>query len=448
MRMGSTKGSGFHVGALILFGCLAGCTFLAETSDGLLNPVTLEGPYRDKVDSELKEFHQQLFVADLHADSLAWNRGLLRLTPSDRGHIDLPRLLEGNIALQAFTVFTKIPFPYLRLFSTPWFSTFYSDYSPDVASLLALVQYRSDDYRHSLLTRALEQAKELHELDVHSGDQFTLIKTSTDLVNYIDRRKANPRMSAGFLGLEGAHALEGDLNNVDVLKNAGYRMMALTHFYDNEFGGSSTGSATQGLKEGAMGLTPEGRILINKIRDAHLILDLSHTSYQTLEDILNLKKSDLPPLVVSHTGIRGTCKRDFRNLSDEQIRKIGKKGGLIGVGLWEGAVCAEDEEEKDKHVEKTVEAMLHVKKVLDKVKDINGVDHIAIGSDFDGGVTTHFDARGMPLLTQALRKQFEENEVCKIMGGNLVTFLLNHLPKGISGASNNPASLSVCPPNA
>lgn len=444
MRWGKYSRLVICVSVLIFSGVVTGCTFLAETSDGLLNSVTLEGPYRDKVKPANADFHQKLFVADLHADSLSWNRELWESTPSDRGHIDLPRLLEGNIALQAFTVFTKIPLPLFRLFSQPRFSWYFSDSAPDVASLLALVQFRSDDYRHSLLIRALEQAKELHDLEERDSDRFAVIETSNDLEKYIDRRKANPRMSAGFLGLEGAHALEGNLDKVDVLFEAGYRMMALTHFFDNEFGGSSTGGSSQGLVPGAQGLTPKGKGLIQKMKDKGVILDLSHASYQTLEDILMM--SDLPPLVVSHTGIRGTCKRDFRNLSDPHIDLIGKKGGLIGVGLWKGAVvCKEDEKDlkEEEYVEKTVEAILHVKNRL------KGVDRIAIGSDFDGAVTTHFDARGMPLLTQALKKEFSEVEVCKIMGGNLVTFLLNHLPKGTSGPSSvpsNSASLSVCPP--
>jgi len=391
---------------ILCFG-ISGCTFLAKLSDELLNPVSSPGPYRDKIQEENLEFHNNLFVADLHADSLQWNRGLLRETPAEIGHVDLPRLLEGNIALQGFSVFTKIPLPYIRVFSRPFFSFFYSDYSPDVASLLALVQFRSEDYRNSLMVRALEQAQRLHELDEHAGQQFTIIKSPEDLSDFIQRRKTNSHMTAGFLSLEGAHALEGDIQNVEVLFTAGYRIIALVHFFDNEFAGSSTGSERQGL-------TPKGKLLIKKMIQHKVILDLAHASEKTLDDVLAMDR--LPPLVVSHTGIRGTCPRGGRNLSDRHIRLIAQKGGVIGVGLWKKAVCGPS-------VDKTVQAINYARDLMD------GVDNIAMGSDFDGAVRTHFDSRGMPLLVQALRRgEFSETQVGKIMGGNLTSFLLNHLP--------------------
>ena len=98
------------------------------------------------------------------------------------------------------------------------------------------------------------------------------------------------------------------------------------------------------------------------------------------------------------------------------IKRIAQHGGLIGIGLWKGATCGDD-------VGKTVDAIESVKKLL------GNVDSISVGSDFDGAVKTHFDASGMPLLTQALQsRDFTDQEIRQIMGENLRNFLLAHLP--------------------
>ena len=124
----------------------------------------------------------------------------------------------------------------------------------------------------------------------------------------------------------------------------------------------------------------------------------------------------LPGIVVSHIGIQETCQRGERNLQNRHIERIAQHGGLIGIGLWKGATCGDD-------VGKTVDAIEAVKKLL------GHVNAIAVGSDFDGAVRTHFDASGMPLLTQALQTRgFTNQEIRQIMGENLRDFLLAHLP--------------------
>ena len=107
------------------------CSFVAFTSDALINRVSLDPPYNLE-NPTAHQFHQSLFVADLHADTLLWDRDLLNR--HERGHLDVSRMIDGNIALQAFTVFTKIPLPYSRLFSTPWLETYYSQHAPDVGT--------------------------------------------------------------------------------------------------------------------------------------------------------------------------------------------------------------------------------------------------------------------------------------------------------------------------
>ncbi len=384
--------------------------------DRLLNGVSLDPPYDVQVSTPALQLHQNLFVADLHADTLLWKKNILER--HDSGHVDVPRLLEGNIALQAFTVFTKIPLPYIRIFSTPWLQPYFTEPAPDVATLLAIWQLGDDQKRGSLQERALYYADVLADAANDPAGQLTLIKTKQDLQDYLVRRATNQQITAGFLGLEGAHALEGDVNNVQKFFDKGYRMMGLVHWFDNKFAGSSAG-----LEGPAGGLKQKGVELIKELGRHHIILDLSHASVQTIEDVLYLYDhppfSPLPALIVSHTGVKGTCDRGGRNLHTRHIERIVDHNGLIGIGLYTDAVCGEG-------VEKSVEAIEWVVNILGRAR---GVRHVALGSDFDGGVTTHFDASGMALVTQALQfRGFTDHEIRKIMGENVRDFLLDHLP--------------------
>jgi membrane dipeptidase len=231
------------------------------------------------------ELHKKLLVTDLHADSLLWARDLL--DRGSRGHVDIPRLVEGNVALQAFTIVTKTPRNMNIENNTG---------DTDNITLLAVAERWPVKAWSSLTERALYQAHKLQETADRSGGKFTLIRTSAELSAYLDRRIKEPQITAGFLGVEGAHALDGDLDNVDRLFDAGVRMMAPTHFFDNDIGGSAHGVAKGGL-------TDKGREMIRRMEEKKMIVDLAHASPQTIDDVLAITKR---PLVVSHTGIKGT----------------------------------------------------------------------------------------------------------------------------------------------
>ena len=398
---------------MVVFAALlnSSCGLISSSSDALINQVSLDPPYHLEKPAA-HQFHQNLFVADLHADTLLWDRNLLER--HERGHLDVPRMIEGNIALQAFTVFTKIPMPFHRWMSTPWMETYFSQHGPDVATILAMAQLGDERKRGTLKERALFYGEQFQSWADQSEGRLSFIKTSQDLQDYMARRKNTPFMTAGFLGLEGAHALEGDVNNLQEFYDTGFRMIALVHFFDNEFGGSSTGDFKGGLK------SPQGEELIKRLGKQKLILDLAHASPKTLDDVMDLYDSQpsypLPGIVISHIGIQATCPRGDRNLQTQHIERIARHGGLIGIGLWKGATCGTE-------VANTVDAIEYVKEIL------GNVNAIAVGSDFDGAVTTHFDATGMPLLTQTLQARgFTEKEIRQIMGENLRDFLLAHLP--------------------
>jgi microsomal dipeptidase-like Zn-dependent dipeptidase len=122
------------------------------------------------------------------------------------------------------------------------------------------------------------------------------------------------------------------------------------------------------------------------------------------------------PVVVSHVGVQGTVDIP-RNLSDSEIRAIADAGGLIGIGFWDDVVG-------DLRIESIVSAIQHAVR-------IGGIDHVGLGSDFDGATHILFDASEIVVLTDALLKAgFTKDEVAKIMGGNQIRFLMENLPKG------------------
>jgi membrane dipeptidase len=346
-------------------------------------------PYQ--VSAQAEALHRTLVIADLHADSLFWGRNLLRR--SSRGHIDLPRLAEGNVAIQAFTVVTTAP-NHLNIYQN-------SD-STDMVRWIAMFEGWPPRTWSSPKQRALYQAARLHKFAADSKGALVVVHSRTELQVFLTHRR--PGQVAGFLGTEGAQPLEGNLANLDDLYSAGFRMMAPTHFTDTAIGGSAAG-----MNKG--GLTALGRQWVHAMESRHMLIDLAHASPATLRDVTAIATR---PLIVSHAGVKGTCDNP-RNLSDDELRAVARTGGVIGIGLWETATCGND-------ARATARAIRYAVTLI-------GVDHVALGSDFDGGVTTPFDSSGWALLTEALLKQgFSDEEIHKIMGENVMRVLLEVLP--------------------
>lgn len=341
------------------------------------------------------ELHKKLLVADLHADSLLWNRDLL--DRSDSGHVDVPRLIEGNVALQAFTVVTKTPYVWKMNIER-------NDDKTDNIKILAVAERWPIATWSSLTERALYQASKLRDAAARSGGKFTLITSSAELSSYLDRRITDPHITAGFLGIEGAHALDGNLDNLDRLFDAGFRMMAPTHFFDNDIGGSA-----HGVEKG--GLTDKGKEMIRRMESKRMIVDVAHASAKTIDDVLAIATR---PVFVSHSGVRGTCDNQ-RNLSDDELQGIARTGGVIGIGYWDTAVCGTDAQA--------------IAKAIRYAANLVGVDHVGLGSDFDGAVKTPFDTTGLVQITDALIAEgFSDEEIGKIMGRNVLRLLIQNLP--------------------
>jgi len=231
-----------------------------------------------------------------------------------------------------------------------------------------------------------------------------LILSRKDLVEWRFRRESDKNLVGGLLGTEGSHALEGSLENIQVLFDRGFRMMSLQHFFDNRLGGSLHGASQSGLSQ-------FGRDAVEKIHALDIILDVSHSSEKVVAEVLAMVDK---PLVVSHTGFKGHCDTP-RNISDELMKEIARGGGLIAVGYWDGAVCG-----------------THPSDIAESIQygiDLVGEDHLALGSDFDGSVKTAMDTSELVALTHYLLEAgVSRAQIRKVMGENMLQFLHENLP--------------------
>ncbi|AXK41449.1 dipeptidase [Erythrobacter aureus] len=343
----------------------------------------IDGKPLIEVSDEAKALHATLDVVDLHADTLLWKRDML--DRAERGHVDLPRLREGNVALQVFSSVTK----------TPRGQNYDSNSADsDNITLLAIGQMQPVRTWRSLLERSLWHAEKLERAAASSREELRLIRSPADLKRLLGRRAAENKGIGALFSAEGLQSLEGDPDNLDRLYAAGMRMAGLTHFFDNELAGSM-----HGIEKG--GLTPMGRDVIRRMERMGMIVDIAHCSHQCVAEVLAIATR---PVVSSHGGVQATCEVN-RNLTDEEIRGVAATGGIIGVGYWEGAVC-------DTSPRATAKAMKHI-------RDLVGIEHVALGSDYDGAVTVRFDTSQLTQMTQALIDEgFAEDEIRAAMGGN------------------------------
>jgi len=353
-----------------------------------VNKTTIKKPYR--YSQEAKELLESLdFVADLHSDALLWDRDLTKA--STYGHVDFKRMQEGHTALQAFTIVTKSPKG--QNFQENSSETF------DNITLLSIGQGQPVTTWFSLINRALYQCKKLHRAAKRFNNEFIVVKSRADFQELLNRRKTNKNAIGGFLGIEGGHCLEGDIKNVDRLYDAGVRMLGPTHFFDNEMGGSAHGIEQAGL-------TTFGKEVLKEMEKRSMFLDVAHSSEAVIDDVLDLYNG---PILTSHTGVKGTYDSP-RNLSDKHLLAIAERDGIIGIAFFPGAIGTNT-------IAGIVNAMRYTTNLI-------GVEHVALGSDFDGSVTTPFDISGLGLLIdEMLHQDFSKEEIKAILGENVKRYL-------------------------
>jgi microsomal dipeptidase-like Zn-dependent dipeptidase len=353
------------------------------------NVVIAHEPYT--VSPAAQALHESLFVADLHSDSLLWKRDLRERSPI--GQMDLPRLADGNVALQVFSATTKSP-------SGQNYEL--NEAGSDRITLLAVTSFWPVRTWSSLYERAQYQLDKLHELSGSRG--LTLVTSSAGLQELVARRARGERVIGAVYLIEGAHPLEGELANLDRLFGRGLRIVGLTHFFDNELGGSLHGVSGKGL-------TAFGVSVVRRANELGAIIDIAHASPRMVADVLALSEA---PVILSHGGGKSHCDT-ARNLSDSLMQEIANRGGLLGIGFWDAAIC-------DITPAGIVAAIRHA-------IDLLGAEHVALGSDYDGAVTVRFDVGELAVIThEMVRSGFTEEEIRMVMGQNVQRFLLEHLP--------------------
>jgi membrane dipeptidase len=349
--------------------------------EGAMNQI--DGKPLIAVSDEAKALHKTLNIVDLHSDTLMWSRDLNNSV--SRGHMDLPRLQEGNVALQLFSSVTKTP-------KNQNYDGNGAD--TDNITLLTIAQLQPVKTWSSLVERSLYHAQKRDAAVAGSSGAISAVDTAGQLDALLSARQKDKRAVGAMLTIEGLQNLEGKAANLDRLYDAGFRMAGLTHFFDNELAGSM-----HGLKKG--GLTPFGRDIVKRMESKGMIIDIAHLSHTGVAEVLAMATR---PVVSSHGGVQATCKVN-RNLTDDEVRGVAKTGGVIGIGYWDGALC-------DTSPRAAAKAMKHV-------RDLVGIEHVALGSDYDGATTVRFDTSQLVQVTQALMDEgFTPSEIRAVMGEN------------------------------
>jgi len=349
--------------------------------EGAMNQI--DGKPLIAVSDEAKALHKTLNIVDLHSDTLMWNRDLN--DRASRGHMDLPRLQEGNVALQLFSSVTKTP-------KNQNYDGNGAD--SDNITLLTVAQLQPVKTWSSLAERSLYHAQKRDDAVAASNNAIKAVNTASQLDALLAARQKDTRPIGAMLTIEGLQNLEGKAANLDRLYDAGFRMAGLTHFFDNELAGSM-----HGLKKG--GLTPFGRDIVRRMEAKGMIIDIAHLSHKGVAEVLAMATR---PVVSSHGGVQATCKVN-RNLTDDEVRGVAKTGGVIAIGYWDGALC-------DTSPRAAAKAMKHV-------RDLVGIQFVALGSDYDGATTVRFDTSQLVQVTQALMDEgFTAAEIRAVMGEN------------------------------
>jgi membrane dipeptidase len=325
---------------------------------------------------EAQALHAKHPAIDLHADTLMWARWLgydlhTRHHPwwprsALGGHVDIPRMVEGGMGAQFF-----------GLVSVP--------VSRKARGLARVVD---------------EQIDALYEAVARRPGKLRLVRTADE----VEACRAEGMIGA-LLGIEGAHALEGNLDKLEAFAKRGVRYLGLLHFSANEAGFPAYGSGRRDDE----GLTSWGHALVERCEAAGVLVDLAHINRRGFLEACSRAKR--PPLV-SHTGVLGAFNH-WRNIDDEQLRAVADKGGCVGVIFCPKYVGGDGLEPVVKH--------------LCHIIDVVGEDGPALGSDWDGFIVPTSplsNPGGLPKLTDALlAKGVPERVIGKILRGNVMRVL-------------------------
>ena len=330
-------------------------------------------------------------VLDLMSTDPARKRSFFRR--GKRGHIDLPRAQEGGLGAGFFAVF--IPSTEMRNpRSAP---------TTSVTSLPAPLEYRPS------LDHAVRAVATLLDVEAASKGAVKIVRNLSELVTCLQQG-----VLAMVLHFEGAEAIDTDLAALEVFHAAGLRSLGLVWSRPNAFA-TGVPFAFPGSPDQGPGLTPAGERLVAACNRLGIMLDLSHLNEAGFWDVARLSNA---PLVATHSGAHALCASP-RNLTDKQLTAVQTSGGMVGVNFHIGFLRTDGRSDQETSLREIVR---HVRYMVDKM----GIDHVGLGSDFDGAVMPHdlSDVAGLPKLMTALQASgFSDAELRKLAHENWLRVL-------------------------
>ena len=325
-------------------------------------------------------------VFDGHNDALTHASAAAIAAGRPDGHLDVPRARAGGFGGGLFAIFTPSPGDELLVFGDDGYDVPLPDPVPHAYAL-------------AHCERVYGQLVELHERGA-----LRRVQSAIEL----DVAAEDGALDA-VLHFEGAEAIDPELENLDLWFDRGLRSLGHVWSRPNAFAHGVPFRFPSSPDTGP-GLTEAGKRLVRRCNELGILVDLSHLNEAGFRDVAALSDA---PLVASHSGVHALCPSS-RNLTDEQLDLIGASGGLVGIVFAVGFLRADGADETDTPLETIV---AHARYVADRI----GVDHVALGSDFDGADVPDAlgDAAGLPRLLDALRSGgFTEDEVIRIARGN------------------------------
>lgn len=314
-----------------------------------------------------KDIHARILSVDTHTDAPLWfTRGDFSVGKRKSNQVSIQKMEEGKLDAQFLAAF--------------------------------LAQKERDD---ASLQKAVEKCHSMIEgiyADVAKyKDECGIALTEEDA-----RRLKAEGKKAFFIGIENGYAIGKNIKNVKKYKDMGVQYMTLSHSYDNDICNSSSNTA-----DASKGLTAFGREVVKEMNKVGMMIDVSHVSEGTFWDVIKLSKD---PIFASHSSVRALCDHD-RNLTDEQLRALAKNGGVIQICIYGGYLS---KNAKNASVDDVVRHIDHAVKVA-------GIDHVGIGSDFDGGggvLGCAGDNDMINITVKLIEKGYTEEDLRKIWGGN------------------------------
>ena len=314
-----------------------------------------------------KDIHSRILSVDTHTDTPLWfTRGDFSVGKRKSNQVNIQKMEEGKLDSQFLAIFL-------------------AQKERDEASSQAAVE------------KCLKMIENTYADVAKYQDACGIALTEEDAL----RLKAEGK-KAFFLGIENGYAIGKDIKNVKKFKDMGIQYMTLSHSYDNDICNSSSNT-----EDASKGLTAFGRKVVKEMNKVGMMIDVSHVSEGTFWDVIKYSKD---PIFASHSSVKALCDHD-RNLTDDQLRALAKNGGVIQICIYDGYL---NNDAKAASIDDIVKHIDHAVKVA-------GIDHVGIGSDFDGGggvLGCKGDNDMINITVKLIEKGYSEEDIRKIWGGN------------------------------